>query len=264
MKPTHAFAIPAYGHSPYLADCVASIRAQIEPCERIYLCTSTPSDALRELAAREGLIYRVNTQRQGIGRDWNFALEAAEADWVTLAHQDDLYDSRYVQRIRECLTLEPRASFAFTDFIEFDARGQRPVNINVRIKRLLARSAFRGRSAIHAPRDKRQLLRWGNPVCCPSVTLNRAAWPDFRFAEDWGINLDWDAWDRLSRLDAPIVWEPTPLVVHRVHDQSETTRGIADTRRLQEDRAMFGRYWSPVMAQLISRIYRASYAANRT
>lgn len=264
MTPTHAFAIPAYGHSPYLADCIASITAQSSPTDRVYLTTSTPAPELQELAARHGLIYLVNPRREGIGCDWNFALMSADADLVTLAHQDDLYDPRYVQRMRACFEREPQAAFAFTDFVEYDSAGERPLNINVRIKRWLTRSAFRGRPAIRSARDKRQLLRWGNPICCPSVTLNKAACEDFRFSEHWGINLDWEAWDRLARLDASIVWDPARLVVHRVHDQSETTKGIADLRRLKEDQAMFRRYWPRPVAQAIGFIYRASYAANRT
>lgn len=264
MKPSHAFAIPAYGHSPYLVDCIASIKAQVDPSDRIYLATSTPSAELADLAAHNGLIYKVNPYQRGIGSDWNFALESADADLVTLAHQDDIYDAHYVRRIRDCMAREPRASFAFTDFLEYDSAGERPLNINVLIKRWLTRSAFRGRHAIVTFRDKRRLLRWGNPICCPSVTLNKAAYPDFRFSEDWSINLDWDAWDRLARLDAAIVWERGRLVVHRVHAQSETTRGIADNRRLLEDQEMFRRYWRPELARLISWIYRASYAANRT
>src|SRR5438105_2002432 len=93
----HAFVVPAYGDSPFLADCLRSLKAQtIAP--RIVITTSTPSDFLEASARDFDAPLIVNPRREGIGGDWNFAMRATDARYVTLAHQDDVYYPAFAQR----------------------------------------------------------------------------------------------------------------------------------------------------------------------
>src|SRR4051812_5506910 len=92
-KPTgtgHAFVVLAYGDSPYLAGCLATLRAQTRE-SRIIIATSTPSPFIEAAARDAGVELVVNPKRQGIAADWNFGLRATDARFVTLAHQDDTY-----------------------------------------------------------------------------------------------------------------------------------------------------------------------------
>lgn len=259
----HAFVIPAYGQSPYLAACIASLKAQRGPASRIVITTSTPSPALERIAHETGVALYVNPQRDGIGLDWNFALAHADAAYVTLAHQDDLFRDDYVERMRAAVAGVENLLIAFSDFDEVTPSGPRPLHVNLRVKRALVRHAFRGRVAIATRREKRRLLAWGNPIGCPSVVFHRAALPDFRFDEAMGSNLDWDAWLRLAERPGRFVHVPQPLVTRRIHPASETTSLLADTRRLAEDRAMFRKVWPAPIAEAILLVYRAGYFANR-
>lgn len=260
----HAFVVPAYGVSPYLAACLASIAAQTRSGSEVLVTTSTPAPEVFEIARQHRAAVRVNPHRGGIGSDWNFALQASGARFVTLAHQDDRYEPAYLERMSAALEAVDDALIGFCDYTEATAAGPRPLNVNLRVKRFLCDRAFRGRPAIRSPRDKRRLLAWGNPVCCPSVVIDRGRLGDFRFAENLASNLDWDAWLRMADLPGAFVRAPAALVVRTIHLQSETSALIADRRRLAEDRALFERVWPRPVATLVCTLYRASYRANRT
>jgi glycosyltransferase involved in cell wall biosynthesis len=259
----HAFVIPAYGESPHIEACIASLAAQRVAPGRVIIATSTPSTFLAEIASRHGLPLAVNPVRAGIGGDWNFALATANADWVTIAHQDDLYRDDYLDAMSAALAPHPDALIAFSDYDEIDPDGPRPDHINLRVKRRLCRRAFGDRDAIRAPTEKRRLLAWGNPVCCPSVVVHRSAIPDFRFGVQLRSNLDWEGWLNLADRAGAFVYVREPLVTRRIHPASETTALIADEGRLAEDRIMFRRIWPAPVAALILTVYRAGYLANR-
>ena len=257
----HAFVIPAYRDSPYLAQCLTSLQVQ-RPASAIVITTSTPSGHIGQIARRHDVPVRVAQHSPGIAADWNFALTATDASLVTLAHQDDIYAPDFARRTREAFRRFPDTDLAFTAFSEHSATGPRPVNPNLLIKRALTRWGFGLSDSIRAPSRKRWLLALGNPICCPSVTINRERNPAFRFTERYRSNLDWDAWERLSAGEGRFVYLSDILVSHRVHRDTETTAAIAGGVRDQEDRDMLERFWPAIAAGLLARVYRLSYAAN--
>lgn len=259
----HAFVIPAYRDSPFLPACLDSIVAQTCGGSEVVITTSTPSDYLRDVAHRYRVPLIVNPRRANIGSDWNFALTASQAGYVTIAHQDDTYRHDYLERMAERIERTGDLAIVFSDYLETSAKGPRPLHLNIRMKRFLTRRAFGRDDVIRDEASKRRLLAWGNPVCCPSVVLNRAALADFRFTEDLHSNLDWEAWRQLAGRPGAFVYVREPLVNRRIHLQSETSTLIADKRRLEEDRTMFERFWPAPIAALIMTVYRASYLANR-
>jgi hypothetical protein len=260
----HAFVIPAYGDSPFLGVCVESLLDQTRPCGRVVITTSRPTAHIAKVARHYGVPLLINSRRISIGCDWNFALTATPAQFVTLAHQDDTYRSDYAAIMLEATQRHPDLLFAFSDYREATLDGPRLINVNLRLKRFLCRRAFGPHEAITAPADKRRLLAFGNPICCPSVVINRACLPDFRFDETMRSNLDWDAWLTLAGRAGAFVYVREPLVTRRIHSASETSLVIADERRFLEDLSMFHRLWPRPIAALISLVYRASYWANRT
>jgi hypothetical protein len=252
-----------YRSAPNLAALIESLAAQTSARSHILLATSTPSPELEHFARSRALPLHVNPQRIDIATDWNFALEAAETQYVTLAHQDDLFARDYVSRLTATLRRHPDALFAFCDYSEHTPRAARPVNVNLRIKRALRWRAFGQRECLEAPREKLRLLSLGNPVCCPSVMFNRSALGDFRFPSGFQTNLDWMAWIELARRPGAFVYVPGQLVSKGVHPGSETTATIANRAREREDRAIFDLMWPRPVAAAIAALYRLSYRANR-
>lgn len=61
MQPDHTYVVCAYGDSPYLRECLDSLKAQTRP-SAILMTTSTPSPYLEQMAREYGAKYMV---RQG-------------------------------------------------------------------------------------------------------------------------------------------------------------------------------------------------------
>lgn len=255
---SHQFVVLAYGASPYLPACLDSVCQQAG--SKVIMTTSTPSSYVSDLARLYGVeLYTAGTQR-GIGADWNFALSCATADLVTLAHQDDIYYPGFAEQTCALFASNPDATLCFTEYDEIDDAGRRlPRGRVLMVKRALRSLAVGQRSVVDAQRRKRRLLAFGTTIPCPTVTLNRSALPDFRFSEEYQINLDWDAWWRLHTLDGPFLLSPCVLMGHRIHQQAETSRGKQDGRRREEDRKMFHRIWPAPIARFLGLLYRAGY-----
>jgi len=263
VKFDHAFCIPAYGSSPWLGDCIASLQGQESRGSRIVVITSTPSAELTQLTKAADVPLIETGQQPGIASDWNFALTATSARYVTIAHQDDVYAPAFVGWTRDAFARHADALLVMTSYDEHSPAGPRPRNRNMQVKSLLSEFAFLGREAIAGREARRRLLCFGNPVCCPSVTFDRARLPDFRFSDSFRTNLDWDAWIRLADEPGSFVYLRKALVSKGIHPGSETTATIASNAREEEDRQLFSRYWPRPVASALMTIYRHSYTANR-
>jgi glycosyltransferase involved in cell wall biosynthesis len=259
----HTFVVPVYRSAPRLQTLVESLRAQIGDRSEILLATSTPSEEVESFAKRYGIPLRTNPNRVDICEDWNFALSAAQTELVTLAHQDDSFAPSYAVRLRDALRRHPDALLAFCDYSEHTPLGPRPVNVNLRIKRMLRRRAFGSQECIISTHKKLRLLSLGNPICCPSVMLNRTTLPNFKFPGGFQSNLDWMAWLELAQRPGGFVYVRENLISKGVHRDSETTAAIANRVRAREDRALFEILWPRPVAALLAVLYRFGYRANR-
>jgi hypothetical protein len=92
---------------------------------------------------------------------------------------------------------------------------------------------------------------------------NRERLAAFRFDPAFTVNMDWDAWLRLAAVPGAFTLVPDRLVVHRIHEDSETTAALAGRRRQDEDRRIFDALWPRPVAALLARVYARSYASNR-
>lgn len=255
----HCFVVPAYGHSPYLDDCLASLAGQARPSSLV-VTTSTPFDGLEAIAARYGARLVVHGPNAGIGRDWNAALEHADADWVTLAHQDDTYDPGFSAAVLDAAARHRDALIVFTGYAELlDGklrRGGLPA-----IKRALLEFGFLGRECVRSRSARTNSLRFGNAIPCPAVTMHRAR-TGLRFDESMRTNMDWAAWLDLCQLDGSFVYLREPLMTHRIHPGSETSSTIGSGHRAAEDLQLLRRLWPAWIARGIARAYALAYASN--
>lgn len=191
---------------------------------------------------------------EGIARDWNFAYEAVTAEWVTLAHQDDVYEPEYVQACLEATDRAPAPLLAFTGVVEVAEDGR--AFANTRVKQIIAELSFAGRTAITDEFSKQLLLRFGNPVPCSSVMLRKSRLPGFQFPSGWHSNLDWRAWLDIAEHKGAFVYVRSPLVRRTLHADAATSRYLA--ARADEDSRMFGELWPRPVASVLKRLYSRS------
>jgi len=258
----HTFIVLAYGDSPYLADCLASLKQQTVR-SRILLATSTPSDHIRNIAGVHGVEVRVTADGQGIAHDWNFGLVQALTPYVTLAHQDDIYLPDYTRRCLQSAARHEDALIVFPDYAEIANGLVRKKNLLLWVKQVMLRLGFIWRESLGTVHQKKRLIAFGSPIPAPGVMYNIHRLGGFRFSRHFDSNLDWDAWYRMAGLEGSFIYIRQVLMYHRIHPDSATTGGLKDRIRQSEDLDMFRRFWPEPLARSIAWLYRLSYRSNR-
>lgn len=256
----HTFALCAYGDSPYLSECAASLRNQTS-ASRIILCTSTPNDSIDRVATDNGFELFVSGEAPGIGHDWNYAIACADTPLVTIAHQDDIYCSDYAAKMLETVNAHERPLIFFSDYGELRNGQKVDENELMKVKRALLRP-FEKPGRADSVFWRRQILRFGSAISCPTVTFNKAAIDLPLFDETMKCDLDWQAWERLSREKGSFCYCPEILMYHRIHEDSETTHLIQDNTRSTEDLQMLKKFWPPFVAYAINAFYSRSQKSN--
>ena len=255
----HTWALCAYGESSYLEECIRSLEAQTVK-SRIILSTSTPSAYIDGIAGKYGIPVFCHGG-SGIGRDWNAAYDLAETKLVTIAHQDDLYESTYTEEMLKAINRSREPILFFTDYEELRNGKRVHDNRNLKIKRIML-LALKGWSLRNSRFVRRRILSMGNPICCPSVTYVKEKTGETIFSTEMKVSLDWDQWEKQSWKKGAFVYSPKVLMLHRVHEGSETTKLIEDHTRTKEDLEMFRRFWPERIAKWLAGRYARSEESN--
>ena len=257
----HTFVICAYQESPYLEECVDSLLGQTMK-SRVLIATSTDNAYIRRIAAERGLEVRLSGRPSDIAGDWNYAYRQAETKYVTIAHQDDIYDPDYATTAVSMMEQRKRPLLFFSDYYEIRDGEKIYSNTNLRIKKALLLPMlvpfFSGSRGM-----KRRILSLGNPICCPSVTFARENLPYAMFRKGMKSNIDWEAWAAAADMKGDFVYAPTPLMGHRIHRDSTTTDIIESSLRTQEDLYMLKKFWPDPVAERINAFYRNAEKSNR-
>ncbi|MGN8940915.1 glycosyltransferase family 2 protein [Collinsella bouchesdurhonensis] len=256
----HTFVLCAYKESPFLEECLQSLLAQTIRTN-VLIATSTPCDATRELAKRYSVKLHVRDGTPGIADDWNYAVSCAGTSLVTIAHQDDTYEPEYAARLLSAANKVDNLLIFFTNYGELRSGKNVDDNQLLRVKRMLLSLIKDGKHSSSCWL-RRRVLSVGSPVCCPSVTLNMANLPTVPFKTTFKCDLDWDAWERYSKLDGDFYYDSKVLMHHRIHEESETTALIKDDTRTMEDFSMLCRFWPRPVARLVNLLYGKSQASN--
>lgn len=262
MSVRHTFAVCAYGQSPYLKECLDSLKAQTNERSDIFIATSTPSKWLDDLASLYGVRVVVNEGESGIGQDWSFAYSCANTPFVTIAHQDDVYSPDYAASAVSSLLSDQRSLIYFCDYGEIREDKIVDKNSLLFIKRILL-SPLKNPNNSASRTAKRAVLRFGSAICCPAVTYNVENCPNPPFVIGMKSNLDWATWERLSNLEGSFLYDADRILMHhRIHLGSATSELIADKSRDVEDLEMLKRFWPDTVAKVIEMIYARGTKSN--
>lgn len=255
MAFTHTFVIAAYKESEFLEDAVNSLLAQTVK-SKLVIATSTPNEHINALAEKYDIPVFVNQNENAktISGDFSFALQCADTDFVTIAHQDDIYEPEYTREILKKADGR-KPIIVFSGYYEIRC-GERVYKNKLLNTKKLMNTGFK-----LFPKSKfvrKKVLSFGCPICCPAVTYPKSTYKDLRFSDSMVECVDWEAWLRLMKLDGEFLYIPKPLMGHRVHESSTTTKTIADNSRYEEELAIFRQLWPDWFANwLIKRYHKA-------
>lgn len=256
----HTFAICAYKESPYLEECILSLKKQtIE--SKIIMVTSTPNDYIKGLAEKYGLPCFIN-KKGGITQDWNFGYAHADSAYVTIAHQDDVYEKEYLEKALAALDRSKKPLIFFSDYYEIRDGKKVTQNRLLKVKRImllpLRIRAFQGSKWI-----RRRILSLGSPICCPAVTFAVNNLPKPVFRNHFRACEDWEAWEMISKLKGEFLYDTGLLMGHRIHEGSETSAIIGDNMRSQEEFEMYCKFWPKWIAKILCRAYASGQNSNQ-
>ncbi|MBQ9750832.1 MAG: glycosyltransferase family 2 protein [Clostridia bacterium] len=258
MEAQHTFVVCAYGESPYLRECVQSLLAQTVQ-SKILIATSTPNEWIQSIASEYALPVYVNEGEKGIAGDWNFAMSCADTEYVTLAHQDDIYEPTYAEEVLRAAQKAKKPIIAFTEYFEIRKSERVFKNKLLRVKHLMN---FPFRIFKKSRFVRRRILSLGCSICCPAVTYHVKNCKELKFNTDFQNSCDWDAWERISKHKGSFVYLNKPLMGHRIHRESTTTEMIQNSRRAKEELIMFKRFWPNWIAKRIAKIFEKSTKSN--
>ena len=233
MKPPLvSICVPMYNGEPYLEACLASISAQSFGDFEVVVTDDASTDRSFEIAAghaRRDARFRVrrNPHRLGLVGNWNHCLAASRGEWIKLLFDDDLLESRCLERLlggcqqgghrfgfcRRRIIFDAGASPEIRDFF---ARHQKLMSdLYGAADRYVDAAAFARMSVEHPG--------W-NLVGEPTVTLfHRSVMEEYGFFVPSLIQrCDSEYWTRVGT-NAGVMQVAEPLAAFRVHGQSTTS-----------------------------------------
>lgn len=258
----HTFVVLAYKESEYLEECIKSVINQSIKTN-VVIATSTPNNHIKSLAKKYNLDIIVNNGEKGLANDFNFALNCVNSKLVTISHQDDVYETDYAKNVLEKYNKYSDTTIIYTDYYEIRNNEKIYKNTNLNIKKfLLFLTRFKNISKFKF--IKRSTIRFGNAICCPSVTFCKENIKIQNiFNSHFTCDMDWDAWEKISKIKGRFIYVNKILMGHRVHDESETTKIINNGVRTKEDYEMYCKFWPKFIAKILNKVYKNSEKSNK-
>lgn len=264
MEKKHTFAICAYKESPYLEECIRSLKGQNVETD-VICCTSTPCEFIENLTREYGIPLYVRDGKSGIREDWLFAYQKAEGELVTIAHQDDRYGKNYAKYLLQSYEKYPDMTVFMSDYLTLKERKGEAARLTRLNGVWLVKKLLRLPLRLHALAGhrfiKRSALIFGNSICCPSCTYNKKAIGDKMFGSAYEFALDWDNLYELGGMTGRFVCVEKPLIAYRIHPGATTKACIEDDRRMRDEIAMFEKMWPQPVVNILMFFYKKAYGA---
>ena len=256
----HTFVICAYKESPYLEECIKSLKEQTVPSE-VIMMTSTPNAYIEQMAKKHGIPLYIRDGASDIVLDWNYGYNKVTTPYLTIAHQDDIYLPDYTKHVLDAFGKSKKPLIYFSDYGE--VRNDKIVTKNTLlfVKRIML-IPLRCRLFYSSVFVRRRILSFGSPICCPSVAYVKDNLPKEVFRQGFRSNEDWEAWEKLSKLKGDFIYDKKIMMYHRIHEDSETSAIIQDNKRSDEDMEMYSKFWPKPIAKLLVKAYAGGQKSN--
>ncbi len=259
-KFSHTFVVPTVHKSPFLESCLKSLKKQ-KIRSKIIITTAKPFNGIKKIAKKYKAQLTIFKKHNNIANDWNRAIKISKSKYITIAHQDDIYDKYYLYEIMKSLNKidKNNPSIIFTDYYELK-NNKKTNSLKLIIKKIILSFFYFKKNLINKINIKKRLVSFGSVIPCPSVTFNRDY--DIKFNEKFWINIDWNLWIDLSYKKGSFLYIKKKLVLHRIHKKSETSKALKNGKRIKEDKILFNRLWPKPLAFILRNIYKLSYKLN--
>lgn len=257
----HTFVVCAYRDNPFLANTIRSLQNQTV-ASNVVVSTSTPSPYIERVCSECGVKMIVNPNPHYAGDDWNFGYNSANSKLVTIAHQDDSYSPTFLEKTIECFNSYPKkdVSITFTDYYEIKNGSRVNTNLMLIIKRAMNRLFLLPNNG--SVFLKKTVLRFGCPICCPSVTLNKEILGPSVFDTTLRDSCDYKTWVKLASINGRFCYISEMLMGHRIYADSATSKNLSENIRTGETLSILCELWPEPIARFVNRFYATSERLN--
>lgn len=204
--PIISVVIAAYNAEKYLAETLASVRAQTFPDYEIVLVDDGSTDGTAALAALHEDVVIVRQSNRGEAAARNTGIRAARGEFVAFLDADDIWLPWKLEKQVDELMRSPQTGWVYSDALVFDSETRRTL---CRIgERLHLYEGYILRQLLLQP-----FIPSATPVVRRSV-LAETGW--FNEARERRIGEDWGMWLRIAeRHEVALIDEPLAMI--RLH-----------------------------------------------
>jgi glycosyltransferase involved in cell wall biosynthesis len=240
---TFTVGIPVHNGVRYLRSALDSALSQLRPADEILVIDDASTDGSAELLQSDK--YRMkfrllrNAAPTGFVDAWNRVIDHSVSDFVTILHQDDLLDPRYLQQIESALNVFPQARHIYSGYTVIDHEGRElhTSPLPHSSKPIL----FPGREYAH--QYLKGVLANAHIHRCPGVTTERKLLLEkCSYRREAGLIADDDFFLRVGEF-TDVVGISQPLSFFRIHRDSATGRLASLSHKLAEDYLFQTRYY---------------------
>ncbi len=224
-EPFVSVVIPAYNAAAYLAETLASVRAQTYHSYELIVIDDGSSDATLEIAARYGARCLRQSNR-GASAARNEGIRKARGQYVAFLDADDLWAPSKLERQAAFLAANPGAAWIYSDALVFDSATRRTIcRIGKRIRL--------HRGEILLPLLLRSFIPSATPVVKRDALFEAGLFDE---ARERRIGEDWSLWMRIAERH-PIELIGEPLASIRAHAAS-ASRAVDPLVAYRSERAI--------------------------
>lgn len=232
---TFSIAIPVHNGEKYLRETLESATCQTRPADEILVVDDASSDGsvdiIRNFQKDHAIRYVFNEQPTGYVDAWNRAIRFSTGDYVTLLHQDDLIDRRYLENVERAFIKFPTAHHLYSGYCYINECGeitQRSPLPHELAPKLIVGSEY-AKEYLHGVAVNAHLHR------CPGVTTQRSLLLDHcSYRKEAGLIADDDFFIRVGHF-TDVIGIEYPLASFRIHGDSATSRLESLSYRLGHD-----------------------------
>lgn len=254
-RPWLSIIMPVHDGAHFLPATLQSLAQEPLQGVELLIFDSSPDDrcamVVEQFSSRLPVRYHVRRDVLPWPEKTNIGVEMAQASFVTMLHQDDLWLPGRIDAARNAIDTIAGGALHIAPALLIDEQGRRIGSWSPPL-----------RQGIHASKEVTERLLVQNFIAIPSPIIRRSAWLSVGGMEsDLWYTADWDLYLKLAR-QWPVAVGAGPTTAFRVHSRSLTMTGSrnAVSLRNQLDRVL-ERHGSQIGPRTL-RCARVSIAIN--
>ncbi|WP_394200865.1 glycosyltransferase [Shewanella waksmanii] len=180
--------------------------------------------------------YVMNEEDTTMAGNWNFCIESAKFDLVTLLHDDDYLLPNYLKQVIELHSQYPEAAACFTSATTVDEQGRPCLTMADRVKGYL-----KPRTEVIVLKEDNGLssILSANYIFCPTLCYNKVNLGNIRFEQRWNMVADIALYAELLVQGKCLVGSNKEHYIYRRHSNNQTAKLTLSTERFEEEVALY-------------------------